>query len=67
MLMTGGSQCGAVRYELTGKPLTLVICHCKECQKQTSSAFGMTMPVSKRDLKFLSGNLKEWRPIAVAR
>lgn len=61
---TGGCQCGAVRYELTGAPLTLVICHCTDCQKQTASAFGMTMPVFKRDLKLLSGTLKEWRRIA---
>ena len=34
-IRTGGCQCGAVRYELSGEPLPLVICHCRECQKQT--------------------------------
>jgi hypothetical protein len=58
---TGGCQCDAVRYRLTGRPLQLVICHCKECQKQTASAFGMALPVAKRDLELLSGTLKEWR------
>ena len=57
--LAGGCQCGAVRYEYTGKPLQLVICHCKECQKQTSSAFGMTLPVAKLDFRVLSGTLKE--------
>jgi len=58
---TGGCQCGDVRYRLTGTPLQLVICHCRECQKQTASAFGMALPIAKRDLELLSGRLKEWR------
>ncbi len=61
---TGGCQCGAVRYELTGEPLPAIVCHCTECQKQTSSAFGMTLPVAKRDFRLMSGTLKEWRRMA---
>ena len=64
MPVAGGCQCGFVRYELTGTPLPIVICHCKECQKQTSSAFGMTLPAFRRDFKLLSGTLKEWRRLA---
>ncbi len=64
MPKTGGCQCGAVRYELTGEALPSIICHCKECQKQTSSAFGMTLPVAKRDFRLTSGALKEWRRTA---
>jgi hypothetical protein len=64
MPLTGGCQCGAVRYELGAAPLPAIICHCKECQKQTASAFGMTLPVRRRDLKLLSGDLKEWRRLA---
>lgn len=64
MTKTGGCQCGTVRYELTGEPLAPIICHCTECQKQTSSAFGMTLPVAKRDFRLVSGSLKEWRRIA---
>ena len=61
---TGGCQCGAVRYELMGEAMAPIICHCTECQKQTSSAFGMTLPVAKRDFRLLSGALKEWRRMA---
>ena len=61
---TGGCQCGAVRYELTGELLPLVICHCHECQKQSASAFGMSLPVARTDLRILSGELKEWRRVA---
>lgn len=64
MPLTGGCQCCAVRYELKATPLPPIICHCKECQKQSASAFGMTLPVLRRDLNLLSGDLREWRRLA---
>ncbi|WP_298232707.1 GFA family protein [uncultured Azohydromonas sp.] len=57
---TGHCQCGAVRYRLTGEPLTLFACHCTDCQRQSSSAFGMALWVKKADVELLSGELKEW-------
>lgn len=41
----GGCQCGRVRYRVSGDPLALVACHCKECQRQSGSAFGMSLMV----------------------
>jgi len=58
---TGGCQCGGVRYEIRGEPLTLYCCHCTECQRQSSSAFGMSMPVRTDDLVIIKGEPKEWR------
>ena len=37
--MTGGCSCGAVRYRLTSEPLFVHCCHCRNCQRQTGSAF----------------------------
>lgn len=51
----GGCQCGAVRYLLRAEPLTLYICHCTECQKQSSSAFGMSMTVMRADVDITHG------------
>ena len=48
---TGGCQCGQVRYELSGEPIRLIACHCTECQRQSGSAFGMSMLIKKEDLK----------------
>ena len=62
--LAGGCQCGAVRYGLEAAPLPPVVCHCTECQKQTASAFGMTLPVLRQDLELLSGDLKAWRRLA---
>ncbi len=36
MTHTGGCQCGAVRYKVSGDLLDALICHCRMCQK----AFG---------------------------
>lgn len=41
----GGCQCGAVRYTLNAKPFVVYCCHCTECQKQSSSAFGISVRV----------------------
>jgi hypothetical protein len=37
--LTGGCSCGAVRYRLTSAPMFVHCCHCKDCQRQTGSAF----------------------------
>ena len=36
----GGCACGKVRYECTEKPLVQLICHCRDCQRASGSAFG---------------------------
>lgn len=49
--LTGGCQCGKVRYALKAPPLTLYCCHCTECQRQSASAFGMSMRVRREDVE----------------
>ena len=52
---TGGCQCGAIRFRLTGMPRMLYACHCSDCQKQSSSAFGMSLIVAREDIEFTAG------------
>ena len=59
----GGCLCGAVRYELIGVPERLYACYCKECQRQSESAFGMTLLVKENGLK-VSGELKKFERIS---
>ncbi|MDD9943087.1 MAG: GFA family protein [Myxococcales bacterium] len=54
---TGGCQCGAVRYRIVGEPFILVICHCTQCQRQSGSAFGMSLIVRNEQLE-VTGKLK---------
>jgi hypothetical protein len=49
--ITGGCQCGKVRYTLKTPPMTFYCCHCTECQKQSSSAFGQSLRVRMEDIE----------------
>ena len=60
---TGGCQCGAVRYVLTAEPARLAACHCKECQRQSGSAFSMSLVV-KPDALTVTGPTKQFTRIA---
>ncbi len=44
---TGGCQCGAIRYEITEEPQQVYACHCRDCQRLTSSAFSRPHMTSK--------------------
>jgi hypothetical protein len=37
--LQGGCACGAVRYRMSGPPMFVHCCHCRDCQRQTGSAF----------------------------
>ena len=56
--MDGGCQCGRVRYRVEGRPLGLTACHCTECQRQSGSAFGMSLAVPAGAFQLRSGLLK---------
>ena len=53
----GGCQCGALRYRVSGEPMTLYLCHCKDCQKQSASAFGMSLWIDPTKFQLLKGDL----------
>ena len=38
---SGSCLCGAVRYSAPATPLSVVTCHCRDCQKQAGSAFSI--------------------------
>jgi hypothetical protein len=57
--LSGGCQCGAVRYELRTPRPAAYTCHCRECQKQSASAFAISVPVRVQDLD-VSGPLQAY-------
>ncbi len=52
----GGCLCGAVRYKASGDIAFIGVCHCRDCQKFTGSAFGVVIGVSK-DAVSIEGTL----------
>lgn len=33
----GGCHCGAIRYEVDGEPMHVVLCHCADCRKSSGA------------------------------
>jgi hypothetical protein len=58
--LTGGCQCGAVRYEITAAPMTIYACHCRDCQRQTGAAFALSMIVARDAVRVTSGAPADW-------
>ena len=59
--VTGGCQCGYIRYSIKDTPMRLNICHCTDCQKQSGSAFGMSLVIQPEQLTIVSGTVKEFQ------
>ena len=57
----GGCQCGAIRYRLLRAPVALYACHCMNCQKQSSSAFGLSMWVARDAVNFTGAEPRIYR------
>jgi hypothetical protein len=53
--LTGGCQCGALRYEIGEAPHSTYTCHCTECQRTTGSAFSLAIVVPERAFRVTKG------------
>jgi hypothetical protein len=60
----GGCACGAVRYRLTSEPMFVHCCHCRNCQRQTGSAFVVNLLIEGDRVELLAG---EPQPVDVPR
>jgi hypothetical protein len=50
MKIEGGCLCGKVRYSADTEPAFVGICHCKNCQKSSGTAFRVVFAVPKTAL-----------------
>lgn len=62
---TGGCLCGRVRYTATGEPAFSGICHCRDCQRFTGSAFKTTIGFPTSSVS-VQGDLKTYDEISDA-
>ncbi len=55
MTLDGGCACGKLRYRLASKPMFVHCCHCRDCQRQTGSAFVINALIETDRVERLSG------------
>jgi hypothetical protein len=55
--ISGGCLCGKIRYSSEAAPKFVSLCHCRDCQKFTGSAFAAVIALPKAALT-LTGTLK---------
>ena len=53
--LIGGCACGAVRYVLASAPMIVHCCHCRDCQRQTGSAFVINALIETDRVELLAG------------
>lgn len=54
----GRCACGAMRYRLASKPMFVHCCHCRDCQRQTGSAFVINALIETNRVERLSGETR---------
>lgn len=61
MTHSGGCFCGAIRYEMTGKPMLKAQCHCRACQHFTGGAPNLFMVLPKDGFRYTQGTPKTYQ------
>jgi hypothetical protein len=54
----GGCACGELRYRLDSKPMFVHCCHCRDCQRQTGSAFVLNALIETSRVERFSGETR---------
>ncbi|KAJ3784536.1 Mss4-like protein [Lentinula aff. detonsa] len=55
ILRNGSCLCGAIKFTIKGDPFHYLVCHCKNCQKASGSAFMMNIWFKEEAFKLISG------------
>ena len=62
--LTGGCNCGAVRFELGERPLRAIYCHCTRCQRRSGTAAAASAFTPPGSVRVVSGreHVGAWKP-----
>jgi hypothetical protein len=65
-VLSGGCQCGAIRFALSAPPTKVSICHCRMCQKAVGAPFASFAEVEKSDFTWTRGQPATFRSSSIA-
>jgi hypothetical protein len=65
-VLTGGCQCGAIRFALTTAPTRVSICHCRMCQKASGAPFASFADIPSANFSWTRGTPSSFKSSSVA-
>jgi hypothetical protein len=65
-VLTGGCQCGAIRFALSAPPRRVSICHCRMCQKASGAPFASFADIDNADFAWTRGSPAAFRSSSLA-
>ena len=65
-VLTGGCQCGAVRFALSAAPMKVSICHCRMCQKASGAPFASFADIPRENFSWTRGKPSAFRSSSIA-
>ena len=61
---SGGCACGAIRYEISGEPIFMNDCQCRDCQRMSGTGHWSHLSFPSRAAVKLSGEAAHWDMVA---
>ncbi|WP_398469413.1 GFA family protein [Tardiphaga sp.] len=65
-MLTGGCQCGAIRFAVSAAPTRVSICHCRMCQKASGSPFASLADIQKENFAWTRGQPSAFKSSSIA-
>lgn len=59
--LSGGCQCGRIRYEVTGEPMLSAICHCSMCRRANAAPVVAWAMFHESQVTFTGSPLRQYR------
>lgn len=66
MTHEGGCHCGAIRYEVTGEPQHVALCHCGDCRKSAGAPMVSWAAFAEAELTVTKGEPKTFNSSGTA-
>ena len=65
-ILTGGCQCGAIRFAVSALPVRVSICHCRMCQEASGAPFASFADIDHESFTWTRGKPAAFRSSSIA-